>query len=212
MGVVVRVANAGDIIRIQHVFEYLGQVGRNVFFYEISNVTDPTDPLFTWLDEYAAQVTSQIVAYQSNNLSYREIIAENLTDGVEISTLPYTETGTITGEPMPSYVAFNVKLSRRNKVTRNGSKRFSGVVESQVNGNVWTPPTGATADIQNFCSSSKQFVDYDGAGNDITIIPRIVGRTQNANGVYEIDLTRVNPIVGAVLNTTLTTQRTRKAD
>jgi hypothetical protein len=205
------VYSAGDIIRLTIKGQYLGQEVNNVFFFEIDSITAPDISLFDMLDDYAAEFEANVLNTLSNQLTYSLWQIDNLTDGLSFDELSQNEVGIQPGEPLASFYALGIKLARSTKITRNGSKRFPGMVENLVNGNVHSIPPGDITQMQTFLGLPLTFLDYNGLGDDITISPVIVGRTLNMSGVYELDLSKINQVNSALVNTFVTTQNSRKA-
>lgn len=203
-------ANPGDIIRCTHFYTYLTQEVLNVFFWKIGAGSESDLSLFTLSDDYLIQFQGLVLDNLSDSLVLNRILWENLTDGVEIVDFATTAAGAVGGEPMPSSVALGVILRRTNKITRNGYKRFAGLAETQVAGNLQLLSTPVKDNIESFCGVIRNYPDYDGAGGLVVLEPVIVGRTLDAGGNYEIDLSKVNPVITAQVKANVSTQNTRK--
>lgn len=209
---VVGIMQLGDILQVQHIFTGSGQQGRNVFFYEVTDFTgSPVSP-FAVLDELSTQWENDLSPVLSTAWTSNEIRVDNLTDGLEFASIPTGWGGTITGDSTPAFYSLGFTLARATKLTRNGAKRLSGAPESQVNGNVQQFTAPHVALLEDYVAVTRQFLDFDGLGNNCTWTQRIIGRTLNAQGVYELDLTKINAITSATLNTRVTTQNSRKID
>lgn len=204
-------AQVGDILRYTFKGTYLGQEIINVFFWRIKETDDNNVSLFATCDEISAQFRSQVLNLLSEKLNYTSIEVDNLTDGLEYAEYGMDISGTSLADAMPSYVCLGVKLNRLSKVTRNGSKRFCGVTENKATDNIHLYAPAEVSGVQSFCGAVRVLADYDGTTHFVQLEPVIVGRTKNASGVYELDLSRVNTVVSASVKTNLTTQNTRKA-
>lgn len=203
-------AQVGDILRATHFQTYLGQECLNVFFWRVASLTLASDTPFNWSQEYVADYQQSVLDIQVSQLTFDRVFWENLTDGVEIVDFSVGLSGGETDQPMPSSVALPVILRRASKITRNGYKRFVGMGENQVDGNNNLIGTLQATLLEEFCGEPSVYVDYDGAGNSVTLEPVIVGRTKNAQGVYELDLSKVNDVLSAQMRATVSTQNTRK--
>lgn len=203
-------AQIGDIVQVTHKYQAAGETALNVFYYEITAQTQADEPLLTWLDELSTQWDTGLREIWHTSTISTSIRADNLTNGVEFAEIATGWNGNQAGEPAPSFVAIPVRLNRTTKVTRNGSKRISGITEDLFNGNAVVLSGNQAPGIYTYCATSYLFTDVDGAGNDVQITQRIVGRTKNAQGVYELDLAKVNPIGGVVIGANISTQNSRK--
>lgn len=201
----------GDILRVQHVFTVLGQECRNVFFYEISAESTGSLLATTIANAYAAEQVPFWQAFSATGAQHNRIIVDNLTDGLDFGEVDTDVAGLVSAQILAPVYAMNVTLPRTSKLTRNGSKRISGMTENQYNNGIWDT-SGATIDpIVDYCTNSISIADYDGSGGLLGLDGVIVGRTLNLEGVYELDLSKINPYGIPILNSVATTQRTRKA-
>lgn len=202
--------SAGDIIRITMKGTYLTQQVVNVYFFLIDSITAPDVSLFDVLDDFVTDFDDSVMGTLSSELTYSSVIVDNLTDGVSFDEYSFSIAGVQPGEPLASFYALGVKLSRSTKATRNGAKRYAGLPENLVDGNQHSVAAGDITDIQSFLGTPRTYADYDGAGSTIVLRPVIVGRTLNVDGVYELDLSKINQISGAIVNPNVTTQNSRK--
>ena len=200
----------GDIIRVTHVYEVLGVQCRNVFFYEIDMSSTGLLDASEISNVFATEIAPEYAVFLDSDNEHKQVIVDNLTDGVDFHVRSTDIQGTVSGEGLASLIALNVTLPRVSKVTRNGSKRFSGFGENAIEEQDFVLPGTYTTAITNICLNYHSFVDYDGNGNDLNLAGVIVGRTKNASGVYELDLSKINRYGTPLINTKVTTQRTRK--
>lgn len=203
--------NPNQIIQITAKGRYLDQDIANVFHYRVESIdagsADDTLFLQEWLALFVAQFSLLLVT----DYSFVGASLDNLTDGISFADVGTSATGTLVGDPMPSSVCYAFKLSRSTKITRNGSKRFAGVSENNVSGNVHTFTGVVKDDLEAFLGSALVVdANPDGTVNDVVLSPIIIGRTLNADGVYELDLSKINLVNGAVMNPLVTTQNSRK--
>lgn len=206
--------NSADVVRIIANQSYLGQLMQNVFFYRAGTL--PTPPEGETLYQYAlsrfnAQWGIPVRAQQHTDCNHLFYRIENLTNGVDFAELQINTAGAVSGDPAPSFQAINLTLQRSSLLTRNGSKRMGGLPESATTGNLVNWAGGTYTAIQD--AFGKPLLDSLG-DDDPWLFPCIVGRTlvENDEGefVYELDLTKINLITGAVI-TEPSTQRSRKA-
>jgi hypothetical protein len=200
----------GDIYRFTSTISYLGQDCKVVDFREIGSL--PANPLTDpeLAHSYGNLFVTDVIGALSTEATLTNVEAENLTDGLSFGQWAFNDSGIATGDPMPSYVAIGIKLARSSKLTRNGYKRIPGVPEVRCLGNVLTLPPTEKDNLEYFFGGVHQFDDITSPGDFFDLDPVIVGRTLNGEGKYELDLTRVNPITSAQVQTNVTTQNSRK--
>lgn len=209
-GGVVGMATIGDILRFTVKGTLHGEDLVNVFFYEIALGSTGSLIELNMIQEWASEFQSGVVGSLSNELEYQSLLIENLTNGLTFAEEPISVQGGSSSPALPSSVALAVRLLRSSKVTRNGAKRFAGLGESAVDGNDVTLGGANIAAIEGFCGSLLILTDYDGNGSNANLEPVIVGRTLNAGGVYELDLSKINSVSAAQIVFKTSTQNTRK--
>lgn len=210
MGEVVVLVSNLDIVQFEIVGTLQGQEVVNVFQYEVLHSyggfieMDSTVPL--WFIGFDADVLSNL----SVGLSIHTVRGKNLSAPIHIYEAGVTANGDRLGEPLPVHDTFSMKLIRTNGITRNGRKSYSGVTEeTQSNGAVVLDQVDIDA-MELWHSSEKVITQTTPPSVAITWRPVIVGRTKDVNGVYQLDLSKINTIQGAQLSTAVRTQNSRK--
>lgn len=116
----------------------------NVFHYHNAVEGAPSSAeLGVLLTFFETEVLPAILAFQSDQIVYLELRARHV-EGVSFtSTTLGSLDGEIAGSALPPYVAYEFIYRRATALTRNGFKRFAGVIEEAIDqgGNV----TGAVA-------------------------------------------------------------------
>lgn len=115
----------------------------NVYAYAESVPVTSNAQLTEFIQEWIDNIQPAILAFQSDQIVYLEVRAEVL-DGLYFSSISQGSVdGAISGTALPPYVAYEFIYRRATRVTRNGFKRFPGVIEEAIDqaGNV----TGAAA-------------------------------------------------------------------
>jgi len=115
--------------------------GQNAFYYQsTSTATTQAQKL---LDAFLASVVPSIRAIQTNDISYNSIAVINLFDRAEIANyaFPSGTLGTRAGTSEPPFVSVAYKFARTRADMRNGSKRFWGIPESDVEDGIITDAT-----------------------------------------------------------------------
>lgn len=159
---------------------------------------------------YHARYDGLVNTHLSNECELQSVLYENLTNGLEFAEYVDPTVGGQSGQSMPSFVAIKVRLNRNTKLTRNGAKRIAGIPEARVADNLQSLAANSISNIEAFYGGSVFFNDVANPPDQYTMGTVIVGRTLNAQGVYELDLTRVNDVSSAAVDPFVTTQNTRK--
>ena len=194
----------GDIMKAEVKQEYYEQSMLNTLFWRIVEVTAGVIAQ-SILDALSKFVVDQMAIMQSNNLQHVEQVYDNLTDQVSQLVTTYSITGQAgTTESLASFYAIGMKKVVASRITRPGSIRISGVLETSVDGNSLTAGAVITADAIGVQLAAVTIID-DGAGNIAVFQPVVVGR--GLLGVF--DLTRINDI-SAITFPRPTTQNSRK--
>lgn len=196
---------AGDVLQLTEKQRQAGQPILNVYFYEVVLNTDDhgyedVAPAFVndlW--------TMQRKSSTSSSLTYETLEIRNMTNGIDMFEFEVGEAGTATTtEALPPYATVTIKLVRSTLVTRNGYKRYAGIVEgSQTNGLLTS--SGQTA-WQTIATNLATPQAYTFSGDAFEMNPVIVKTLPNGDRDFSI----LNPIGSAVALTRLGTQNTRK--
>ena len=199
-----------DIIQLEIQGDLENQDIRNVFHYRI--LTDA--PAFITLDDvflqWAARFDSDVMFAFTNALAYRFISAKNLTVPIQIFETGISAFGGQAGEYLPVHDALSIKLVRSTGLTRNGRKSYSGITESYSANGMFILNDPDTLLFEEFHGTILDFVTDDDPAIAVSFEPVIVGRTKDAQGVYQLDLNKTNRIANAKMNKKISTQNTRK--
>lgn len=146
----VMAASLGDLIQFVDRQTYLGEDLLNVYYYRITSLTGLSDPYLPVLAEwFRDNVITPVLDIQNNGLVHTTLDARNLSNNIDVAELVVDLPGANTAADtvaLPSWMTVNFKLIRESLATRNGSKRFSGLVESQSTANSYAiPPLIQTA-------------------------------------------------------------------
>lgn len=171
----------GDIVQI---VTHLTDTSRNIPFDNIFNfvahdvVGDWSDP--DALDQVAADwligLHLVLAPFLSNVVTFDSATFSNLTDGISIGNYnpPAPLVGSVAAQPEPAQVALSFQYVRATRVTRHGSKRFSGVADTLITDGSGASLAG-TADmvaLQDYLASDMDVVT--GGGTDASFTPIIL--------------------------------------
>lgn len=121
---------------LQQTFQ--GEVCLNVFHY-LSNINEDDNQSQLSL-AFDGTTLPQIALTQSDGVTYNEIIVRNLTGTLaDVTKVPTTVAGGVLGLWVTTFVAMPYRYNRIQKDTRDGSKRFTGVVEENIQTTQFTP-------------------------------------------------------------------------
>lgn len=111
--------------------QYNNEIIKNVFHYRHTLGEDDHQALCA--QAFDEDVLANIQTLQNTQVTYDDIRVKNLTgnlaDAIRVSTIPG---GSIVGTPMAEFLCCPFRYNRVTKDTRNGAKRFSGMVEENT--------------------------------------------------------------------------------
>jgi len=137
---------------------------------------------------------------QAVSLQYVSIRAINVTGTLADFVLtPTTLLGTLTGDPVNTFTAAAIRLNRTTKETRNGQKRFAGMVEIQMNNQVWD--AGYVVLLENVATALVANISTVGG-----IFEPVIARQDAVTPTNWI----ANPVASATVNSFVTSQVSRK--
>lgn len=201
-----------DIIRLTTQSAYLGIKALQVYYMRARDIVGDVT-YESMADDFSSKYAAQVNLYLHPSCVLELIKVENVSNEVDIYSKAYSLAGTAgtPGDALPPYVTYSVRQLRGSKVTRHGSKRFAGVPEGFQAAGVYTGGGGSPNQLVSFCSQAVT-VD-DGGGNTLFLDHVIVGRTlvtpPEGAPYYDIDLTKVNTVIGSDFRG-LSTQNSRK--
>lgn len=197
----------GDIIRITDAQTFIGQDVLNVYYYEIANLVDGViilDLLLVFEDT----VMNPVADLQVPSLQHLFLKGENASNNIDIQSLATNVFGdSITsGPPLPSYVSCGFSLNTSDRLTRNGSKRFSGIGETHVANNLYTPTPGVAELVEE---RLMQVLTVEGLlFGSMLATPVIVGRIPITGA---LDLSKISQITEVVVVSDIRTQVSRRS-
>jgi len=148
----------GDLLQIIDHQTYLGEDLMNVYYYRWFTAPALDNVVYTdLLDDFKEVVLDKVKEVQVSALEHTTLEIKNLSNGVDFALLVVDETGVIPAAEdalLPSYVSMGFRLLRDSLVTRNGSKRYAGVIETAVEGNEFVGYGAAIAAIETALSDN----------------------------------------------------------
>lgn len=177
---------------------YQNQEIFNVFHY--LNTLGLDDEQEKCADAFDETLMATLAGLQSTNLDYNLIRVANLTGNLaDFSKVPSQGDGDVVGSDIVSFTAFSFRYNRETKDTRNGAKRFAGLIEENVQSTGFGP---------TFFSSLQAFAIL--LGNDISTVggifsPIILRKPPAAGPLYTY-----NTVSSVTALNRTTTQSSRK--
>ncbi len=177
---------------------YSAQTVLNTFWYLNSlGSDDEQDKAAQAFDE---DVLAVLAAVQHTTLVYNSIRAINVTgDLADFVLTPTTSSGSNAGTAVNTFTAAGIRLNRTTKETRNGQKRFAGMVEEEMSNQSWTAAYITTLE---------------------TLATALVADISTVGGIFEAVIARqdlvtptnwfANPVASATVNDFVTSQVSRK--
>lgn len=195
----------GDAVRITTFATYEEQSVLNVFFYLIEVLVVGVE-LIDLLGEFRDSVRSFMLGIQNTGMQHNTIKGENVTNGLDVEVLVSSIAGTDSaGEQVNPFTAAGFDLFVADRTTRKGSKRFAGVSEGRMNGNLYIGPDPETDDLSDALAAI--LIASGVPTGSARMTPVVVGR--DATGA--LDLSRIADVVNALVRTNVTSQVSRKA-
>lgn len=110
---------------------YQGQAARNVFHY--LHTLGQDDEQDKCGEAFNNDVMASLANTQNVGVDYTNIRVANLTGILaDTNTIPVPTSGTVIGDEVVGFTAYPLRYNRVTKDTRNGAKRFTGLVEENV--------------------------------------------------------------------------------
>jgi hypothetical protein len=121
----------GDVFKLTLKGTLLGQQTNNVFHYrQTVGILGGS----TMVDRFLAEVFPDIKSVLASQATFTAVEWINYNDPSDFGLTPITtgQNGARSGEVLPAFIAWGFNYNRSSRVTRNGSKRFAGVMEGDV--------------------------------------------------------------------------------
>lgn len=120
-----------DVYQVVDKSLYDGQNCLNVYFYQARNVLGAPDAI-DMADAYEGQLLPLVVAAQSADVLHTELRVTNLFNPSDIHVRAISEAGagSTALDRLPIFDSVGYRLVGDNGAVRNGSKRYTGVVEA----------------------------------------------------------------------------------
>lgn len=128
------VLGADDLWEVRVKQTYLGQKISNVFWYRGDPALNGTAAGVA--ADFDTACTALWRAAVNASLIFNSIEVINHNDVADFHERSLSDVvGTFAGDPEPSFLALRVRMVRETRETRNGDKRYAGLVEGGLSGN-----------------------------------------------------------------------------
>lgn len=151
----------GDIWQVRLAGNYMSVPVNNIFWYEETGNTTPGAAEKAAL-AFSSTVATPIATMLHELLVFTQIVATNWTSGLDQEDLTVNIPGnaSLQSDPMPSFVTFSWKLPKSVPLYSSGSKRFAGVSEIYVDGNIENIPAQELADTRQALIAPLNFQGF----------------------------------------------------
>ncbi len=178
---------------------YISEVCLNVFHF-LSNINEDDNQSQMSL-AFDGITLPQIALTQHVTVAYEEIIVRNLTGTLaDVTLVPTTPIGLVAGTRMTTINAMPYRYNRIQKDTRDGAKRFVGIVEENALANTFE------AAFFTIMQTLATFLDNGIADGGKTFNPIILKKPELGAGVW-----RYSQISSVTALNRITSQSSRKA-
>lgn len=178
---------------------YVGETCLNVFHY-LSNINEDDNQSQMAL-AFDGVTLPQIALTQQDTVLYQEIIVRNLTGTLaDVTIVPATATGGVIGTRTTTFLAMPYRYNRIQKDTRDGSKRFTGVVEENAE------VLGFTPAFFILMQTLATFLDNGIADGGKTFNPIILRKPSLGAGVWQYS--QVSSVTALNRSTTQSSRKT----
>ncbi len=177
---------------------YRGQQVLNSFFYEHTLGQDDEQNLAALA--FDETIMDEIVKIQNLTNNYVVIRAKNVTGSLADAVLvPSQADGDVIGEAVNTFTAAGYRLNRTTKETRNGQKRFSGMVEENMETQAWSAAFKIILDAFALILAGQ-----------ITTVGAVFDPVIARELVTPVGDWLANPVSSVTANNFITTQNSRK--
>lgn len=138
-----------DIWQVVLSGNYMSVPITNVFWYEETGNTTPGAAEKAAL-AFSSAVAAPIATMLHELLVFTDIVATNWSSGLDQKAIDVNIVGnaSLQSDPMPSFVTFSWKLPKPAPLYSAGGKRFAGVSEIYVDGNIENIPSQELIDTR----------------------------------------------------------------
>ncbi len=136
----------GDLIRCIDYQSYLGQTVLNVYYFQFDPITGAGSTYLESMNSaFVTDVLPAILAFQADAVDHTHRDWMNLSNMIDIFSDDSLLSGVLGGSEINSFTSLGFLLRRSDGNTRNGYKRFAGLTEDRLLGNVYTFGSGEQA-------------------------------------------------------------------
>jgi hypothetical protein len=203
--------SSGDLIQVLS-FYTTGQIeALMVSYWRVENLEGVlVDADWAEVIQYGIQHIARVRDVMSSTAKAYRTVFNNLSKPMEYGEFIGDDFGTQSGQAAPSFEAVSVKQQVPTRLTRAGYKRIPFVSDSLSNGNALTLNTTTKTALETFFGSPTEFeTTVDGEIGNMTLQPLVIGRTKNAEGVYELDLDKIQEVSSAAVQSIVSHQVSR---
>jgi len=163
----------GDVYRVYDYQAMFGTQILNIYHYEqVAAFTPDLVESESFIQDWFTDMQPAILEVQNDSVTHPTITISALESFTDFWSADNGGTGQVSGECLPPFVAWAIRLNRVSRVVRNGQKRFAGVSESQQTDGIINTGT-ATTNLDLLAAKLATIIDHDGVPTWKPIIARV---------------------------------------
>lgn len=163
----------GDVYRVLDYQSMFGSQMLNVYYYEqVAAFTPDINESESFIQDWFTDMQPAILEVQNDIVTHPVLTISSLASFTDFWSTTNGGSGQVSGDCLPPFVAWAIRLNRVSRVVRNGQKRFAGVSESQQENGIvisGTPTTNLTLLAEKLAT----IIDHGGVPTWKPIIARI---------------------------------------
>ena len=206
--------STGNIIRATSFYRRGSIEAVNVAYWRIEAMDGvAVDAAWAAVYQYGLMTVARVQEIMPPVAVCYRVLLDNLTNVGEYGEWVEDVPGVASGDVLPPFNAASIKQIVPTRETRAGYKRIPFIAEPLNDGGNLNISSIVRSSLEAFFGSAGNTIIYSPPGFDeleLTLQPIVVGRTL-VDGVYELDLTKIQDVSSAVVQAAITTQNSRKS-
>ncbi len=192
-----------DIYMVRDIQDYQEEPLMNVYFFQDITTAITAESVVT---AYIEDFLPAVRAIQTADVTHTKVDAVNLADAGNFFESVIALDGSHAGESLPAHSAVNYSLRINSRALRPGSKRYCGIDESLVSGNLITNAT--YIGLLNTLRSQQSALIGEGIAENLKqiVVKRVLYEVPDSSPVrmaYRLPLTDEKLVTGDVVDALL---------
>jgi len=163
----------GDVYRVLDYQAMFGSQILNVYYYEqVAAFTPDIVESESFIQDWFTEMQPAILEVQNDIVTHPTITISSLASFTDFWSATNGGAGQVSGECLPPFVCWAIRLNRVSRIVRNGQKRYAGVSESQQENGIIGTGT-PTTNLELLAEKLATIIDHDGVPTWKPIIVRL---------------------------------------